>query len=85
MTKESGFDSQHEQFLSVFRLALGITQPPIQWLLGNEVYYFHPSSAEVKNVWSYTFMPHPTQYILIVWYLIKYRDSSAFAIYLFIG
>jgi hypothetical protein len=49
---------------SAFRPVLGLTQPPIQWIPGvlslwikrpgREVRHSHPSSAEVKNVWSST-------------------------------
>jgi len=49
------------------RLALGPTQPPIQWVpgalslgvkqLGHEADHSPPSSAEVKNMWSYTSVP----------------------------
>jgi hypothetical protein len=44
-----------------------IAKPPIQWvpsvftprikLPGREANYSHPSSAEVKNAWSYTSTP----------------------------
>jgi hypothetical protein len=38
IAEELGFDSQHEQGIFTFsiasRLALGPTQPPIQWVLG---------------------------------------------------
>jgi hypothetical protein len=47
--------------------ALGLTQPPTQWIPGalslvvkrpgREANHSHPSSAEVKNVWSYTSTP----------------------------
>jgi hypothetical protein len=48
-------------------MALGPTQPPIQWVLGalslgvkqpgSEADHSPPSSAKVKNVWSYTPTP----------------------------
>jgi hypothetical protein len=51
-------------FTSRSRLALEPTQPPIQSVLralflvvkwpGHEADHSHPSSAEVKNAWSYT-------------------------------
>jgi hypothetical protein len=51
-------------FTIASRPALGLTQPPIQWvpgdlslgvkLLGRETDHSPPSSAEVKNAWSYT-------------------------------
>jgi len=50
------------------RLALGSTQPPIQWVteapslgvkwLGHEADHSLPSSAKVKNVCSYTSLPN---------------------------
>jgi len=49
------------------RQALGPTHPPIQWVLGalslgikrpgRDAQHWHPSSAEVKNAWSYTCIP----------------------------
>jgi len=49
------------------RPALGPNQPPIQWVPGalslrvkrpgSEADHSPPSSAEVKNAWSYTFNP----------------------------
>jgi hypothetical protein len=67
MTQESGFKSQHEQEIILFcttsKSALGISQSSIQWVLGSlcplekwqrrETDHSPPSSAEVKNVWSY--------------------------------
>jgi hypothetical protein len=54
-------------FITVSRPALGPIQPPIQWLsgalspgvkrLGREADHSPPSSAEVKNAWSYTSIP----------------------------
>jgi hypothetical protein len=51
----------------VYRTALGPTQPPIRWVQGaislglkrsgREADHLPPSSAEVKNVWSYTSTP----------------------------
>jgi hypothetical protein len=52
---------------TVSRMALGTTQPPIQWVPGvlslevmrpgREAGHSPPSSAEVKNAWSYTSIP----------------------------
>jgi hypothetical protein len=54
-------------FHTMSRLALGPTQPPIQWVPGTlslgvkqlecEADPSPPSSAEVKNAWSYTSTP----------------------------
>jgi hypothetical protein len=52
--------------------ALGPTQPPIQWVRGalfrgvkwpgREADYSAPSSAEVKNAWSYTSTPNTSSW-----------------------
>jgi hypothetical protein len=69
------------------RMALGPTQPPIQWVSwalslgvkqpGHEADHSPPCSAEVKNVWHYTSTP---QYIFMVWYLVKHRDNFTFTL-----
>jgi hypothetical protein len=56
------------------------TQPPIQWVPGSlslgvtrsgrEAGHSLPSSAKVKNAWSYTSSP---PYIFMAWCLIKHR------------
>jgi len=63
-----GFDFRHGQGFVTFatavsRLALGPTHPPMKWSLGvvslgvkrpeGKANHIPPSSAEVKNVWSY--------------------------------
>jgi hypothetical protein len=40
--------------------------------LGREADHSPPSSAEVKNAWSYTSTPH---YIFMAWCLVKHRDN----------
>jgi hypothetical protein len=86
---DRGFDSLQGLgiflFTAVSRTALGSTQPPIQWVLGTlslgvkrlgrEVDHSLPSSAEVKNVWSYTSTP---QYVFMAWCLVKHRDNLTF-------
>jgi hypothetical protein len=84
-----GFDSQWGPgiflFTSASRRALGPTRPPIQWVpgalslevkrLGREADHSPPSSAEVKNAWSYTFTP---QYVFMAWCLVKHRNNFTF-------
>jgi hypothetical protein len=72
-------------FTTVSRLTLGRTQPPIQWYGGLfsrgvkrpelEGDHSPPSSAEVKNAWSYT---STSQYVFMAWFLVKLRDSFNF-------
>jgi hypothetical protein len=62
----------------VFRLAVGPTQPPIQWVLGalclavkwlgHEADHSPLFSAQVKNAWIYTLTP---PYIFMAWHLVK--------------
>jgi hypothetical protein len=73
-------------FATAYRPALGPTQPPIQGVLGlfsrgiikwpgSEGDHSSESSAEVKNVWSYT-STHP--YIFMAWCLVKHRDNFTY-------
>jgi hypothetical protein len=65
--------------------ALGPTQPPIQWvpgalslgfkLPGREGDNSPPSSAKVKNAWSYNFTP---QYVFVAWCLVRHKDNFTF-------
>jgi hypothetical protein len=65
-------------FTTMSRLALGPTQPPFQWVpgalplgvkgTGHEADHSSPISAEVKNVWRYTSIPH---YAFMAWYSVK--------------
>jgi hypothetical protein len=82
-----GFDSRRRLGIFLFttasRTALGPTQPPIHWLsgalslgvkrLGCEADHSPPSSAYVKNAWSYTSTP---QYVFMAWWLVKHRDFA---------
>jgi hypothetical protein len=68
-------------FATAFRLALGSTQPPIQWVPGaltlrvkwlrHEANHSPPSSGEVKDVCCCSSTP---QYIFKAWCLVKHRD-----------
>jgi hypothetical protein len=72
-------------FTTTTRPALGPTQPPIQWVTGSislglnrpgsEADYSTPSSAEIKNAWSYTSTP---QYVFMAWCLVKHGDNFTF-------
>jgi hypothetical protein len=65
--------------------ALGSIQPPFQWGTGSsfpkvkqvecEADHFPLSSAEVKNVWSYT---STAPYIFMAWYMVENRENFAF-------
>jgi hypothetical protein len=65
-------------FVTASRSALGPTEPPIQSLpgavssgvkrSGRKAYHSPPSSAEVKNAWSFT---SSFQHVLMAWCLIK--------------
>jgi hypothetical protein len=78
-------------FTTASRTALGFTQPPIQWVPGvlslgvkrpgREADHSHPSSAEVKNAWSYTSTP---QYVFLAWCLVKHRDTFTFYLICFV-
>jgi hypothetical protein len=66
-----GFDSRRGLGIYLFtttsRMAMGPNQPPLQWvpgalslgikLPGREANHSPPSSAEVKNAWSYISTP----------------------------
>jgi predicted membrane channel-forming protein YqfA (hemolysin III family) len=65
-------------FTTTSRTALGPMQPPIQWVpgtlslgvkqLGHEADHSLPSSAKVKNAWSYT---STAQYAFMGWCSVK--------------
>jgi hypothetical protein len=89
-----GFKSR--QGLGIFlittasRPALGSTRPPIQWIPGTlslgvkrpgcEADHSSPSSAKVKNAWSYTSTP---QYAFIAWCLVKAQGELYLDLYLY--
>jgi hypothetical protein len=86
ITEESGFELCHHKLVSflstVSNPALGLTQPPVQWLpravspeLKRSVRETHNSSQSnaIKNMWIYTTAP---QYVFMVWCIVKYRDSN---------
>jgi hypothetical protein len=72
------------------RMALGPTQPPIQWVsgalslrvkqLGCEADHSPPSSAEVKECMELYL--HFPQYAFMAWCLVKHRDNFTFTFYL---
>jgi hypothetical protein len=84
-----GFDSRRGLEIFLFstasRTALGPTQPPLQWVAGalslgvkrpgRETDHSPPSTAEVKNAWSYTSAP---QYVFMAWCLVKHRGNFTF-------
>jgi hypothetical protein len=86
---DRGFESQQGLRIFLFttasRPALGPTQPPIQWVpgalslgvkrSGREADHSPPSSAEVKNAWSYT---STAQYVFMVGAQLKHRDKFTF-------
>jgi len=43
-----------------------------------EVDHSHPSSAEVKNTWSYT---STAPYVSMAWYFVKYGDNFTLPLY----
>jgi hypothetical protein len=82
-----GFDSQWELgiflFTTVSRMALGPTQPPIQWVPvapslgvkrpGHETDHSPPSSTRMRGA-----IPPLPQYVFMVWCLVKHRDNFTF-------
>jgi hypothetical protein len=82
-----GFNSWQGQGYFLFatgsRLALGLTQLPIQWVLGSlslgvkqqgcEADHSHLCSAKVKSVWNYTSTP---PHIFMAWCLVKYSING---------
>jgi len=64
-------------FAITSRQSLGPIQPPTHWVSGikwpeRESIHLHPSSAEIKNAWSYTSTP---PYVFMAWYLISKGTS----------
>jgi hypothetical protein len=92
MIRDSSPDSGMRIYLftTMSRLALGPSQPPVQWVQGalslgvkwlrHEADHSPPSSAEVKNAWSYTSTP---QYAFKAWCSVKkHRVNFTFTLYL---
>jgi hypothetical protein len=52
-------------------LSLGVKRP------GREADHSRPSSAEVKNTWSYTSTP---RYVFMTWCLVKHGDNFTFTL-----
>jgi len=80
-----------DNFTTVSSPALGPLQPPIRWVPGSlslglkrpgsEADQSPPSSAEVKNVWSYTSAP---QYAFMEWCLVKSQGQLYFYLYIYL-
>jgi hypothetical protein len=49
--------------------------PSVKWP-GQEADHSPPSSAKVKNAWSYTSTP---PYVLMAWYFVKHRENFPFS------
>jgi hypothetical protein len=75
-------------FTTASRTALGPTQPPIQWVpgalslglkrQGREADHSPPSSAEVKEAWSYTSTP-----LIRLYGVVKVKAQGQLYVYLF--
>jgi hypothetical protein len=76
-------------FATTSRPVLGPTQPTIQWVPGTlspavkwpgrEADRSPPSSAEIVNAWRYSLHGVvSTAYVLMAWYLVKYRHNFTF-------
>jgi hypothetical protein len=86
-----GFDSRHKRgpflFATASRPVLGPTQPLIQCVpgalspgvkrTGREADHSPPSSAEIKNAWSYI---SPPPHVFMAWHLVKHRNNFTFAL-----
>jgi hypothetical protein len=69
-------------FTTASRSALGINQPPIQWVTERlsagvkrperDTSHSHPSSAEFKDPWSYI---STHLYVFMAWELVKHTDN----------
>jgi len=74
-------------FATTSRLALGPTQPHIQWVTGalslgvnqsgREADHSRTASAEIENAWSYIISP---TYVFMVWWLVKQWDNFPFTL-----
>jgi hypothetical protein len=87
---DRGFDYRHGLDTTASRLALRPTQPPIQCIPGDlflgvkrpgrESDHSPPSSAEVKNTWSYT---SASQYVFMAWCSVKAQGQCYLCLYLY--
>jgi hypothetical protein len=81
------FDSRQGRIFLFATTSLGPTQPLTQWVpvlssgvqrLGREAKHSPPSSAEVKNAWSYTSTP---SYVCVTWYLVMHQRQLYFTLF----
>jgi hypothetical protein len=91
---QPGFDSWWGQdlfsFAAVSRLALGLTQPPVQWVLGALSLGVKQLGHEahlhlVLKLSMHGAITSTPPYIFMAWYFVKHRAKSTFTIILTIN